>query len=50
VVGFFRDEFAPLVRRYGTIAEWIVKYVDHIDIRDPLAAARGRTVFQLMPA
>jgi deazaflavin-dependent oxidoreductase (nitroreductase family) len=48
-VAFFRDVFAPLVRRYGGIAPWIVKHVDHIDVRDPVGAARGRTVFELTP-
>jgi deazaflavin-dependent oxidoreductase (nitroreductase family) len=49
-VAFFRDEFAPLVRGYGGIAPWIVKHVDHIDISDPVGAARGRPVFELWPA
>ena len=48
-VAFFRDVFAPLVRRYGGMAPWIVKHVDHIDVRDPVGAARGRTVFELTP-
>jgi deazaflavin-dependent oxidoreductase (nitroreductase family) len=46
-VAFFRDEFGPLVRHYGGIAAWIVKHIDHIDVRDPVGAARGRTVFEL---
>jgi redox-sensitive bicupin YhaK (pirin superfamily) len=37
------DVFAPLVRRHGGIAPWIVKHVDHIDVADPVAAAGGRT-------
>lgn len=49
-VAFFRDDFAPLVRRYGGIAPWIVRHVDHIDIRDAVAAANGRPVFQLTPS
>ncbi|MBV9595644.1 MAG: nitroreductase family deazaflavin-dependent oxidoreductase [Chloroflexi bacterium] len=35
-VAFFRDVFAPLVRRYGGIAPWIVRHVDHIDVADPV--------------
>jgi hypothetical protein len=48
-VALFRDVFAPLVRRYGDIAAWIVKHVDHIDVGDPVGAARGRPVFELTP-
>lgn len=48
-VDFFREQFAPLVRRYGGIAPWIVRHVDHIDVGDPVGAARGRTVFELTP-
>jgi deazaflavin-dependent oxidoreductase (nitroreductase family) len=48
-LAFFGDVFAPLIRQYGGIAPWIVKHVDHIDVADPLGAARGRTVFELTP-
>lgn len=48
-VAFFRDTFAPLVRRYGGLGAWIVRHVDKIDIHDPVAAARGRPVFELSP-
>ena len=48
-VAFFRDTFSPLVRRYGGLGAWIVRHVDKIDIRDPVAAARGRPVFELSP-
>ncbi len=47
VVVFFRDVLAPLVRRYGWLAMWIVRTIDKIDIDDPLEAARGRPVFEL---
>jgi deazaflavin-dependent oxidoreductase (nitroreductase family) len=48
-VDFFRDVFAPLVRRYGGLGAWIVRNVDKIDIDDPVGAAAGRPVFELTP-
>jgi deazaflavin-dependent oxidoreductase (nitroreductase family) len=48
-VVFFRDVFAPNVRRYGGLGAWIVRHVDKIDIDDPVAAAAGRPVFELTP-
>jgi deazaflavin-dependent oxidoreductase (nitroreductase family) len=47
-VDFFRDVFAPVVRRYGGLGAWIVRNVDKIDIADPSGAARGRPVFELV--
>jgi deazaflavin-dependent oxidoreductase (nitroreductase family) len=44
---FFRDVLAPLARRYGRLAMWIVRYVDRIDIDNPLEAVQGRPVFEL---
>lgn len=44
---FFRDTFAPLVRRYGGLGAWIVRHIDKIDIDDPVGAAAGRPVFEL---
>jgi deazaflavin-dependent oxidoreductase (nitroreductase family) len=46
-VVFFRDVLAPLARRYGWLAMWIVRNVDKIDIDDPVEAANGRPVFEL---
>jgi deazaflavin-dependent oxidoreductase (nitroreductase family) len=46
-VMFFRDVFAPTVRRYGGPGAWIVRRVDKIDIDDPVGAAKGRPVFEL---
>ncbi len=46
-VSFFRDVFAPLVRRFGGLGAWIVRNVDKIDIDDPQSAASGRPVFEL---
>jgi hypothetical protein len=48
-VVFFRDTFAPLVRRFGGVGAWIVRHIDKIDIDDPVAAAQGRPVFRLEP-
>lgn len=47
---FFRDVMAPLTRRYGWLAMWIVRNVDKIDINKPKEAAQGRPVFELLPA
>ena len=47
VVVFFRDVLAPLVRRYGWLAMWIVRTIDKIDIDDPVEAANGRPIFEL---
>ena len=49
-VEFFRQVFAPMVRRYGSIGAWIVEHVDRIDVHDPQAAADGRPVFELRPS
>ncbi|HLZ28107.1 MAG TPA: nitroreductase family deazaflavin-dependent oxidoreductase [Chloroflexota bacterium] len=46
-VTFFRDVLAPLARRYGWLALWIVRNVDKIDIDRPVEAAQGRPVFEL---
>jgi deazaflavin-dependent oxidoreductase (nitroreductase family) len=46
-VAFFRDIFAPMVRRYGGPGAWIVRHVDKIDIEDPVGAAAGKPVFEL---
>ena len=44
---FFRDVLSPLVRRYGWLAEWIVRTIDKVDIDHPVEAAEGRPVFEL---
>ena len=49
-VAFFREAFAPLVRRYGGLGAWIVRNIDKIDIDNPAKAAQGRPVFELHPA
>ena len=48
-VAFYRDVFAPLVRRYGALAAWIVRNIDKVDIDNPVEAADGRPVFELLP-
>src|SRR5262245_53504079 len=48
-VAFFREVHAPLARRNGWLAMWIVWHVDKIDIDNPREAARGRPVFELRP-
>jgi deazaflavin-dependent oxidoreductase (nitroreductase family) len=47
-VTFFRDILGPFARsmRGGTR---FLRLVDGVDISDPVAAAQGRTVFELMP-
>jgi deazaflavin-dependent oxidoreductase (nitroreductase family) len=49
-VAFFRDVHAPLARRNGWLAMWIVRNVDKIDINNPREAAQGRPVFELRPS
>jgi deazaflavin-dependent oxidoreductase (nitroreductase family) len=48
-VAFFGDVLAPLVRQYGKLAMWIVRYIDRIDIDNPVESAVGRPVFELHP-
>jgi deazaflavin-dependent oxidoreductase (nitroreductase family) len=45
---FIRDVVAPHARR-SWFGSWFVRTVDKIDIDDPVAAARGRPVFELHP-
>ena len=45
---FIRDVLAPHARR-SLFGAWFVRNVDKIDIDDPVAAARGRPVFELHP-
>jgi deazaflavin-dependent oxidoreductase (nitroreductase family) len=46
--GFIRDVLAPHARR-SRFGAWFVRTVDKIDIDDPVAAAVGRPVFELLP-
>jgi deazaflavin-dependent oxidoreductase (nitroreductase family) len=47
-VAYFRDVLGPLARsmRGGT---WFIRVVDGVDLKDPVAAAEGRCVFELRP-
>ena len=47
-VAWFRDTLAPLARgmRGGM---WFIRTVDQTDLDDPVAAAEGRAVFELLP-
>jgi deazaflavin-dependent oxidoreductase (nitroreductase family) len=47
-LGFFRDTLGPLARRIPFGATFI-RLVDGVDLKDPVAAARGRVVFELHP-
>lgn len=47
-VGFFRDVLGPLARRIP-FGVWFIRIVDGVDVRDPVAAAEGRAVFELRP-
>ena len=47
-VAFFQDVLAPYARSMrGGLA--FVRLVDGVDLRDPVAAAEGRVVFELRP-
>jgi deazaflavin-dependent oxidoreductase (nitroreductase family) len=48
-VAFFRDGLGPYARSLpGGI--WFVRIVDGVDLDDPVAAASGRSVFELRPS
>jgi deazaflavin-dependent oxidoreductase (nitroreductase family) len=47
-VAFFRDVLGPLARRIP-FGVWFIRIVDGVDVRDPVAAAEGRAVFELQP-
>ena len=47
-VAFFRDTFAPYARRIPFGGRF-VRLFDGVDISDPVAAAKGRAVFELRP-
>ncbi len=47
-VAFFRDTFAPYARRIPFGGRF-VRLFDGVDINDPVAAAKDRAVFELLP-
>jgi deazaflavin-dependent oxidoreductase (nitroreductase family) len=47
-VGYFRDILGPFARRIPFGLQFI-RMVDGVDLRDPVAAAEGRRVFELHP-
>jgi deazaflavin-dependent oxidoreductase (nitroreductase family) len=47
-VEFFRDVLGPLARRIP-FGFWFVRMVDGVDLNHPVAAAKGRSVFELHP-
>jgi deazaflavin-dependent oxidoreductase (nitroreductase family) len=48
-VGFFRDVLGPLARGIP-FGYWFIRLVDGVDLDDPVAAAQGRSVFELHSA
>jgi deazaflavin-dependent oxidoreductase (nitroreductase family) len=47
-VAFFRDTLTPIAKRIrGGMA--LVRYLDGVDLSDPVAAAKDRPVFELLP-
>jgi deazaflavin-dependent oxidoreductase (nitroreductase family) len=47
-VAYFRDVLGPLARSIPLGTQFI-RYVDGVDLSDPVAAADGRVVFELHP-
>jgi deazaflavin-dependent oxidoreductase (nitroreductase family) len=47
-VGFFRDVLGPLARRIPLGVQFI-RIFDGVDLNDPVQAAEGRRVFELVP-
>src|SRR5438093_3007704 len=47
-VEFIRNVLAPHARQ-TQLGSWIVRYVDKIDIDNPVEAAKGRLVFEVHP-
>ena len=47
-VAFFRDTLLPFVRRFR-FGVTFIKIVDGVDLNDPVKAAEGRVVFELLP-
>lgn len=48
-VAFFRDTLGPLARSIP-FGMWFIRTVDRTDPDDPIRAAEGRAVFELVPA
>ena len=48
-VAFFRDTLGPLARSMP-LGTWFIRTVDRTDLDDPVRAAEGRAVFELVPA
>jgi deazaflavin-dependent oxidoreductase (nitroreductase family) len=48
-VAFFRDTLTPIARRMRG-GMWFIRAVDGVDLRDPVAAAKDRPVFELRSA
>ncbi|HET7030197.1 MAG TPA: nitroreductase family deazaflavin-dependent oxidoreductase [Candidatus Limnocylindrales bacterium] len=48
-IGFFRDTLAPLAHGMRGGA-WFIRTFDGVDVDDPVKAAEGRAVFELVPA
>jgi deazaflavin-dependent oxidoreductase (nitroreductase family) len=46
-VAFYRDILTPQAQQ-SRVAAWIVRNVDGVDISDPVAAARGRPIFEIL--
>jgi len=48
-IDYFRNVLRPYARRmpFGVT---LIRLIDGVDLRDPVAAARGRVVFELHPA
>jgi deazaflavin-dependent oxidoreductase (nitroreductase family) len=45
-IGFFRDVLGPLARGIP-FGYWFIRFVDGVDLADPVAAAEDRRVFEL---
>ena len=48
-IAFFRDTLTPIARRMRG-GMWFIRAFDGVDLRDPIAAAKDRPVFELRPA
>jgi deazaflavin-dependent oxidoreductase (nitroreductase family) len=48
-VAFFRDTLTPIARRMRG-GMWFIRAFDGVDLRDPVAAAKDRPVFELLSA
>jgi deazaflavin-dependent oxidoreductase (nitroreductase family) len=48
-IAFFRDTLTPIARRMRG-GMWFIRAFDGVDLRDPVAAAKDRPVFELSSA